>query len=256
MIISASTGHSSTPKFACDKQKNSFTLIELLVVIAVIGILAALLLSAISQARERAMITLTNMDLAYVGLAINMYYEDNKKFPPTQDDCGLGTLTAHLYQLPRVLTNGYLPSPQNSRKVAMSTVLQDRFHPGGYTYKYKSVGDIILSANTIAKWQKAQLWVPTNFPTSSNIDTNSQWYTKGQWYTDISTSPVSWVVFSLGPRYSDEWLTEKLGNYPDNNYNSSYNRYPVPKELWYTPRERRGFIVRMQLQNGTEIGSF
>jgi hypothetical protein len=30
----------------------------------------------------------------------------------------------------------------------------------------------------------------------------------------------------------------------------------VPKELWYAPKERRGFIVRMRLKNGSQIGSF
>jgi hypothetical protein len=59
--------------------------------------------------------------------------------------------------------------------------------------------------------------------------------------------PVSWVVFSLGPRFDQNWLEEKLG---------FEDRYPVPKELWYTPKQRRGFIVRMRLKNGTEIGSF
>jgi hypothetical protein len=63
--------------------------------------------------------------------------------------------------------------------------------------------------------------------------------------------PVSWVVFSLGPRFSSDWLEEKLGHTGNN-----FNRYPVPKELWYTPKERKGFVVRMRLKNGTQIGSF
>ena len=242
MTVPVDTSHSSIPKPVCDKLQNGFTLVELLVVIAVIGILMAMLLSAISEAKERALITVTNVELAQAGLAIQMYYDDNGKFPPTQEDCSLGILTGHLYQLPRALTKGnYLPS--KGRNVAMSTILEDHFNRG-HTYKYKGVGDIIVDRDIIDKWDKAKLWVPTNFPANSSIDPN-----QGQWYDDPKTSPVSWVVFSLGPRYSEKWHVEKLGE-------DGYARYPVPKELWYTPKERRGFIVRMRLKNGAEIGSF
>ena len=65
-----------------DSQSQAFTLVELLVVIAIIAILAALILSPISRAKQRAGAVACTNNLRQLGLAFNLYCENhNDTFP-------------------------------------------------------------------------------------------------------------------------------------------------------------------------------
>jgi prepilin-type N-terminal cleavage/methylation domain-containing protein len=209
--------------------KRAFTLIELLVVIAIVTLLAAILLPVIGRARLQAKVVTVNAELREIGMALEAYALDNdQKYPPTRVDCMVGD---HFYQLPiELVENKFLPPA--GKDTFMAAGIEDRFNRG-YTYKYRSVGTLIYN-RTVKISNGASLWIPDGFPDSEQQD--------GRIYDDVEESPVSWVLYSQGPRFDLASMKER--------------NYPVPTETWYDPGTRRGIIVRLRMTNGHQIGSF
>lgn len=75
-------------------KNRAFTLIELLIVISVIGILSAIIIASLNNARARARDAKRMVDLKNIQTALEMYYMEHGKYPSSN---GVGSTSCGSY---------------------------------------------------------------------------------------------------------------------------------------------------------------
>jgi prepilin-type N-terminal cleavage/methylation domain-containing protein len=158
-------------------KRKSFTLVELLVVMAVIGILASMILGALSVAKEKAKSISCKNNLKQIGLGMNLYINDyNGAYPtarwgvaprvrwqnsigsniggsaldPSQESDAAGTnvITNNIFKCPAVEKSRYQLDPV----IFPGKKREDYLRTGSYGYNWATFGPFHLDNTVIRKY--------------------------------------------------------------------------------------------------------
>ena len=191
------------------RARRGFTLIELLVVIAIIAILAAILFPVFAQARDAARKTTSLSNMRQIGMALNMYLQDNEEtffftresatwLGYDQDPEELEEMAFYNVLGPYVKNNGiwYSPSDRLANKGGTSYSVNAHLE---YAWPLASIG---RPADTIYMTDRSD--IPPADPTEDPEEHYSWWTFANPAITNLGQLPstIDWdaVNVQISPR--------------------------------------------------------
>lgn len=118
--------------------RQAFTLVELLVVIAIIAVLAALLLPAFGRAKESARATACLSNLHQIGIALQVYVQENNNRLPVMRDAPTDPAEAATNTFPTI-NKVLLPQLGNTNVLHCPDDLQNYFETTGSSYAWNNL---------------------------------------------------------------------------------------------------------------------
>jgi prepilin-type N-terminal cleavage/methylation domain-containing protein len=250
--------------------RTAFTLVELLVVIAIIGILAGLLLPAVSSAREASRRINCSSNLRQIGLALQMYSDMHQQLPPTIiSNGGSGWISILPFLDEKPLYNQFdLNKPMTAERnakartntppvyICPSTVFPERirlkglssfaFSTGSDYYRATlNTGAMVDSFNAFS-WNRGDIFMgPTSISWMSNLDGSSNILLVGE------------MSFTLRDVRPNQGFTQWAEGYPYHSAGSMAGRFNAQDNAkfdfrtWETFRSHHRDMVQFVLCDGS-----
>ncbi len=206
----------------------AFTLVELLIAIAILSVLLSLLLPVAGKVWVLANVTKAKAEMRGIATALLTYHMRHRTFPPARTYCDYGApaKAADWAELPPELGEGYFGSSGDDETVD----LIDPFNPGR-TYKYLAPGRGYH--NGVGTY--ISFWVPDNFPRGDNET--------GKDYSSAGKSPVSFVLWSVGPGGDIGY------------WNALSKHHPFDTRAWFGNNNDEGIVFLGYMKNGEFVFS-